>query len=72
MIVRNYPITTDNVRNVASEFTSNNQDKMYWSEKLSELNKGECISIGPTKNFYGELNSPKPQYLLIDSLKERK
>jgi len=62
----------DNVRNIASEFTSNNSDKSYWSEKLSELNKGECISFGPTKNFYGELNSPKPQYLNIDSLTERK
>ena len=61
----------DNVRNIAAEFTSNNQDKGYWSEKLSELNKGECISIGPSKNFYGELNSPKPQYLKINSLKER-
>ena len=61
----------DNVKNIAGEFTTNNQDKNYWAEKLSSLKKGECISVGPVKNIDGNLNSSKPKYLSITPLSNR-
>lgn len=61
----------ENVKTVAGEFTTNNQDKAYWAEKLNELKKAECITIGPNKNLDGSLNSSKPNYVQINSLEER-
>lgn len=61
----------DNVKNIAGEFTTNNQDKNYWAEKLSSLKKGECISVGPVINMDGDLNSSKPKYLSITPLSNR-
>ncbi len=61
----------DNVKNVASEFTTNNQDKIYWAEKLKDLKKGECITVGATKNLEGNLKAPEPNYVSINALEER-
>lgn len=63
---------TDKIKNVASDFTINNEDKIEWTEKLSNLKKGECIFVGPTKNSENKLNPSKPFYLKIDSLSDRK
>lgn len=61
----------DNVKNIASEFTTNNQDKSYWADQLSKLKKGECITFGPNLNLDGELNPPKVDYVKINPLNER-
>ncbi|WP_323736090.1 DUF87 domain-containing protein [Methanosphaera sp. ISO3-F5] len=63
---------TDKIKNVASDFTTNNEDKLKWTEKISNLKKGECIFVGPTKNSENHLNPSRPFYLKIDSLKDRK
>jgi len=39
---------------------------------LYKLKKGECISYGATKNLDGDLNAPKPDYVVINPLNDRK
>lgn len=61
----------DNTRKIASGFTTDNNEKNYWTEKLNELKKAECVVIGSTKDGTDDLSPSKPYYVSVDSLKSR-
>lgn len=57
--------------NIASTFTKDNQEKKYWEGKLASLKKGQCIVHGPSLLPTGELSSPSVVVVDITSLNKR-
>jgi len=52
--------TDNSISDVASNLTKDSTDKKYWEQKLSKLNKGQCIVHGHLKDNFGEIHPANP------------
>ncbi|KKK39219.1 DNA phosphorothioation-dependent restriction protein DptH [Mesobacillus campisalis] len=57
--------------NIASSLSKDNQERKYWEQKLGSLKKGQCIVHGPVLKENGELSHNTVTIVDIVSLSER-
>ena len=50
----------NSISDIAGNLSKDNNDKKYWEQKLSQLNKGQCIVHGHLRNSSGDVYSGKP------------
>ena len=50
----------NSVSDIAGNLSTDNSDRKMWEQKLSKLNKGQCIVHGHLRNSNGEVYSAKP------------
>lgn len=59
------------ISSIASNITNDPVDRKYWENKLKNLQKGQCIFVGATRNSDGSLMPSKTAVVDIDSLSSR-
>lgn len=52
--------TDNSISDVASNLTKDSSAKKHWEQKLSKLNKGQCIVHGHLKDNFGEIRPANP------------
>ena len=50
----------NSISDIAVKLSKDGNDKKYWEQKLSKLNKGQCIVHGHLKDHEGNIYSAKP------------
>ncbi|MCK6207697.1 DNA phosphorothioation-dependent restriction protein DptH [Bacillus infantis] len=59
------------ISNIASSLSKDNNEKKQWENKLASLKKGQCVVHGPVLKDNGELSTPTITVVDITSLTER-
>ena len=52
--------TDNSISDIAAKLSKEGSDKKYWEQKLSKLNKGQCIVHGHLRDSDGKVYSAKP------------
>ena len=60
--------TDNSISDIAGNLSKDNTDRKYWEQKLSGLNKGQCIVHGHLRNSLGEVYSAKPVCVDISAI----
>ena len=56
---------------IASNLAHDQASRREWERRLASLNKGQCVSHGPTIGRDGKLSQGEPVIINITSLGER-
>ena len=60
----------NSISDIAGNLSTDNSDRKMWEQKLSKLNKGQCIVHGHLRNSKGEVYSAKPVCVDISRISE--
>ncbi len=61
--------TDNSISDIASNLTKDSSEKKYWEQKLTKLNKGQCIVHGHLKDNFGEIHPANPVCVDVASIK---